>query len=112
MVSAENAAIMRWELPFWPNPLGDSERKPSGMMLRFKGLRFLQVGARDRDLPLTEDTCVWYVLKVDPSVEHADPSMRTRQEWKAEDSFRLVFAFQSRRVLEIESETVELTALS
>jgi len=112
LISAENAAIMKWKLPFWTNPLGTSESKPSGMTLHFKGLQFLQVGTRDRDLPLTEDTCVSYVLKVDPSVEHADPYMRTRRDWKSEDSFRLVFAFQSGRVLEIESETVELVALS
>jgi hypothetical protein len=29
------------------------------MRLRFKNLQFLQIGARDIELPLSEDTCVW-----------------------------------------------------
>lgn len=37
-----------------------------------------------------------------------DPYMRMRRDWKASDSFRLMFQFQSGRVIEIESETVEL----
>jgi hypothetical protein len=76
--------------------------------LHFKNLQFLQIGARDIELPLSEDTCVWYVLKVDPAVEAADPYLRTRRDWKSSDSFRLIFRFQSQRAIEIESETVEV----
>jgi hypothetical protein len=112
LIPGENAAVMRWDLPSGFNHSGLDEMKCSGMALRFKNLRFLHVGARDGDLPLTEDTCIWYILKVDPSVEHVDPYRRTRQDWKPTDSFRLVFAFQSHRIIEIESETAELVPLA
>jgi hypothetical protein len=104
LIPAENAAVMRWTLPSGPNPSDRDGNKFSGMTLRFKNLQFLHIGARDSELPFTEDTCVSDVLKVDPAVEGVDPYMRTRRDWKPTDSFRLVFRFQSRRGVEIESE--------
>jgi hypothetical protein len=112
LITDENAAVMRWDLPSGSKHSGLAEMKCSGMALRFKNLRFLHVGARDGDLPLTEDTCISYILKVDPNIEHVNPYMRTRRDWKQGDSFRLVFAFQSERLIEIGSETVELIASS
>jgi hypothetical protein len=112
LIPSENAAVMRWKVPSESNSSGTSEKKFSGMTLRFKNLQYLHVGARDGDLPLTEDTCVSDVLKVDPSIDRVDPYMRTRRDWKPADSFRLVFRFQSQRVIEIESETVELVESS
>jgi len=106
-LSTENTVVMRWTVPSASNPWGCYENKFSGMMLRFKGLLFLNLGARNSDLPLSEDTCVSDVLKVDPT-EGVEPYLRTRRDWKSTDSFRLVFQFQSGRVIEIESETVEL----
>ena len=82
------------------------------MTLRFKDLQLLHLGVRDGDLPLTEDTCVSDVLKVDPTIEGVEPYKRTRHDWKPTDSFRLVFQFQSGRVIEIESETVEIVPLA
>lgn len=108
LIPDQNAMIMRWSATSSSDLWGPYEPKFSGMTLRFKNLQFLSVGARDEGLPLTEDVCVWYILKVDPAVENLDPYMRTRPDWKATDSFRLVFRFQSKRVIEIESETVEL----
>ena len=108
LIPGENTAVMRWNASSSSNPWGPYEQKFSGMALRFKTLQFLNIGARDADLPLTEDACVSYILKVDPTVENADPYSRTRRDWKPADSFRLVFGFQSQRVIEIESETVEL----
>jgi hypothetical protein len=112
LIPSENAAVMRWNLPPGSNHPSISGTKFSGMTLRFKNLQFLHVGKRDADLPLTEDTCIWYVLKVDPNIGHVDPYMRCPRDWKPADSFRLVFAFQSHRIIEIESETVELVPLS
>ena len=80
------------------------------MMLRFKNLQLLHLGARDKRLPLTEDTCVSDVLKVDPTLEGVEPYMRACRALT--DSFRLVFQFQSGRVIEIESETVELVPVT
>jgi len=112
LIPSENAAVMRWKVPSGSNSSGTSEKKFSGMTLRFKNLQFLQAGARDGDLPLTEDTCVSDVLKVDPSIDRVDPYMRTRRDWNPADSFRFVFRFKSKRVIEIESETVELVESS
>src|SRR5580704_16502242 len=103
LIASENAAVMRWNATSSSNPWGPYEQKFSGMVLRFNNLKFLNISARDGDLPLTEDTCVSEVLKVDPAVENADPHRRTRRHWKASDSFRLVFRFQTGRVIEIES---------
>ena len=110
LISTENAAMMRWSVPSSPNPWGCYENNSSGMALRFKDLRFLHVGSRDKGLPLTEDTCVSYVLKVDPTIDAVDPYLRTRNDWK--EDFRLVFHFQSGRMIEIESESVELIPIS
>jgi len=81
------------------------------MSLLFKNLQFLHVAARDGNLPLTEDTCVSEVLKVDPAIEHVEPHMRTRRDWEPSDSFRLIFRFQSGRLIEIGAESVELVFL-
>ena len=110
LIPSEDAAVMRWNVPSNSNHSRIHEMKFSSLTLRFKNLQFLHVGGRDGDLPVTEDTCLWYVLKVDPNMENVDPYMRTHREWKSADSFRLVFAFQSHRMIEIESETVELIA--
>jgi hypothetical protein len=108
LISNENAVVMRWSATSSSNPWGPYEQKFSGMVLRFNNLQFLNISARDGDLPLTEDTCVSDILKVDPAVENADPYRRTRRDWTPADFFRLVFRFQTGRVIEIESETVEL----
>lgn len=108
LIPTENTVIMRWTVPPRSNPWGCYENKFSGLTLRFKNLQLLQVGARDSELPLSEDTCVSDVLKVDPELQGTDPYMRTRRDWKPTDSFRLLFQFQSGRMIEIESETVEL----
>lgn len=110
LIFSENAAVMRWDARSSSKRPSISKMKSPKMTLCFKNLQFLHVGGRDGDLPLTEDTCLWYVLKVDPNMENVDPYMRTHREWKSADSFRLVFAFQSHRMIEIESETVELIA--
>lgn len=108
LISDENAVVMRWSAVSSSNPWGPYEQKFSGMDLRFKNLRYLSVGARDGSIPMTEDTCVSYILKVDPTVEEVDPYKRTRRDWNPSDSFRLVFRFQSARTIEIESDTAEL----
>jgi hypothetical protein len=85
---------------------GCYENKFAGMELHFKNLLFLRVGPRDEEMPMSEDSCVSAVLMVDPTIEHDDPYRRQVRE--ITDSFRLVFQFQSARVIEIESEVVEL----
>jgi hypothetical protein len=100
---------MRWHGR--TGPKHSDEKEPSGMSLLFKNLQFLHVAARDGNLPLTEDTCVSEVLKVDPAIEHVEPHMRTRRDWEPSDSFRLIFRFQSGRLIEIGAESVELVFL-
>jgi hypothetical protein len=58
----------------------------------------------------TEDTCVSDVLKVDPTLEGVEPYIRACRE--PTESFRLVFQFQSGRIIEIESESVELVPVA
>jgi len=107
LIRAENAAVMRWSAPAAvSNLLGCYENKFTGMELHFKNLLFLDVGPRDEEMPMSEDSCLSAVLMVNPSIEHNDPYMRQVQE--ITKSFRLAFKFQSRRVIEIESEVVEL----
>ena len=106
LISGENAAVMSWTVPPGSNPWGCYENKFAGMKLLFAGLVFLYVGPRDKQLPLTEDTCVSDILKVDCDSPHADPYMRAVLELT--DRFRLAICFQSRRVIEIESDSVGL----
>jgi hypothetical protein len=107
LIRTENAAVMRWSVPAGvSNPWGRYGNKFAGMELHFKNLLFLHVGPRNEEMPMSEDDCVSAVLMVNPAIEHDDPYMRQVQE--ITNSFRLVFKFQSARVIEIESEVVEL----
>jgi len=106
LIPTENAAVMRWSVPTESNPWGCYENKFTGMELHFKNLLFLLVGPRDEEMPMSEDSCVSAVLMVNPTIKRDDPYMRQVQE--ITNSFRLVFQFQSRRVIEIESEIVGL----
>ena len=106
LIAAENAAVMRWTARKGPNPWGGPENKFVGMALHFTGLHSLRVSPRDPDLPLSEDTCVSDILKVDPRIEHTDLYMRAVYEITAR--FSLAIRFQSRRLIEIESDNVQL----
>lgn len=108
LTPANDAVVMKWTVPKRNNPWGCYENKFSGMNLYFDDLLFLNITPRDPEMPFTEDACVSHILKVDPNTQHHDPFMRTRNLWAPDDSFRLVFLFQSARVIEIESKTVEL----
>jgi hypothetical protein len=106
LLPAQNVAVMRWTAREGSNPWGCHENKFARVTLRFVGLQFMHVTPRDKDLPLSEDTCVSDILRVDPRIEHADPHMRAVLEMT--DLFRLAICFQSRRIIEIESDKVEL----
>jgi len=106
LIRTENAAVMRWSVPSRLNPWGCYENKFTGMELHFRNLIFLLVGPRDEEMPMSEDSCVSSVLMVNPTIKHDDPFMRQVQE--ITNSFRLLFQFQSKRVIEIESEMVGL----
>jgi hypothetical protein len=108
-LSASNAVHMKWSVSkATANPCGCYENKFSGMTLHFDNLQYLRLTPRDADMPLTEDTCVSAILKVDPHIQHSEPHIRTRLNWGHDDSFHLVLQFQSGRVIEIGSEYVEL----
>jgi hypothetical protein len=109
LIRTENAAVMRWSVPVASNPWGCYANNFAGMELHFKNLLFLHVGPRDEEMPTKEDSCVSAVLVVDPTIEHDEPYMR--QVRKMTSSFRLVFLFQSARVIEIESEIVQLVPI-
>jgi hypothetical protein len=109
LIRTENAAVMRWSVPVASNPWGCYANKFAGMELHFKNLLFLRVGPRDEEMPMKEDSCVSAVLMVDPAIEYDEPYMRQVREMTA--SFRLAFQFQSARVIEIESEVVQLVPI-
>jgi hypothetical protein len=110
LIRADNAAVMRWNVPSTvSNPWGGYGNKFVGMELHFKNLLFLFVGPRNEEMPMSEDSCVGAVLMVNPTIQHDDQYMRQVQE--TTKSFRLAFQFQSGRVIEIESEIVELVPI-
>ena len=110
LIRAENAAVMHWKVPSAvSNPWGGYGNKFVGMELHFKNLHSLFIGPRDEEMPMSEDSCVSAVLMVNPAIEHDDPYMRQVQE--ITKSFRLAFKFQSGRVIEIESQIVELVPI-
>jgi hypothetical protein len=102
----KNLAVMNWSVPVVSNPWGCLENNFPGMSLRFVDLQFLHVGPRREGMPLTEDRCISNILRVDPNVQNDDPYLRQSRD--SSDSFRLAFRFQSGRVIEIESQRVEL----
>jgi hypothetical protein len=110
LLPTQNVAVMSWSVPEGSNPWGCHENKFVGMKLRFVGLQFICVTPRDKDLPLSEDTCVSDILRVDPRIDHEDPYMRAVLEMT--DLFRLAICFQSRRIIEIESDEVGLIPVS
>ena len=109
LIRTENAAVIRWSVPVASNPWGCYENKFAGMELHFENLVFLHVGPRDEEMPMTEDSCVSAILMVNPTIEHDELYMR--QVLEMTSSFRLAFQFQSRRVIEIESEIVKLVPI-
>jgi hypothetical protein len=108
LIPASNVVVMKWTVPRRTNPWGCSENKYSGMTLYFDNLNFLKLTQRDPDMPLTEDTCVSAILKVDPAIQHDELYMRTPKDWGPDHSYRLAFQFQSGRVVEVGSDSVEL----
>ena len=110
LIPGDDAVVMRWSVPEEPNPWGCHENKFKGLELVFRGVLFLHIGPRDKELPMTEDSCVAEILKVDPKAQY--PEIHMGQISRPDDSFRLAFLFQSGRTIEIESITVELVPKS
>jgi hypothetical protein len=108
LVPPENAAVMRWRALNIKNPSGSFENRHSGLDIWFRDLSFLKIGPRDDELPLTEDTCVADILLVDPDVKNDDPYLRIANTADGNSSFHLLFAFQSRRSIEIGARIAEL----
>jgi hypothetical protein len=107
----DNAALMRWIVPSSAsNPWGCVGNRFIGMELHFHNLLFLNVSSRDQELPLSEDTCVSEILKVDPNAQNMELYLRAVLDFS--QTFRLAFMFQSGRVIEIESEIVQLVPLT
>ncbi len=105
LLPSDNTAVMNWSSTTPPRLLGRH-----GVKLLFEGVQFVQISARDTAWPLTEDTCLADILKVDPNLPHADPRLRAISDFS--DHFRLLFCFQSRRIIEIGSATVKLIPVS
>jgi hypothetical protein len=76
LLATENAAIMRWSTAY---PWRGLENNFSGLELRFKDLEFLRVRPRDPDLPLSEDTCVSDIVRVDPILRTMIPIYATQE---------------------------------
>lgn len=100
----DNTAVMRWKVG------GHPQTKYSACDLVFAGLKLVIVSPRDEELPYSEDLCVTGISKIIP--EHRERlGYRTKREWTVDDPFHLLFEFQSRRSIEISSETVELIGI-
>lgn len=106
LIAGDDAVVMRWSVPAKPNPCGCLGSKFKSMELVFGNLLFLHGGSRDEGLPMTEDTCIAGIFKVDPNIRNDEPCMR--EILHPDESFRLAFQFQSGRVIEIASLTAEL----
>jgi len=92
----ENKAIMRWRMVA-------PGIAYSGFRLIFTGLKVMIISPRDGELPYSEDTCISGVSKVSLDAS-TDAKLRTRPTWNVDDSFNLLFEFQSARVIEIGAE--------
>jgi|SRR5579859_5157108 len=99
----ENSVLMKWTAAY---PWSGRGNNFSGVNLLFKGLYFLEIGPRDDELPLTEDTCVAEMFQVTPLGRDKDPRLRALTEWSGD--FHLFFRFRGSRTIEIGSRTVEL----
>jgi len=106
-----NSAVMRWIVPGATNPWGCTRNNFSGCELRFSSLKYIEITDRDSDLPLTEDSCLAGVSKVD-IIRTELPQFRTRKLWNTDEEFCLWFRFQSGRDIVIDSDTVELVPLA
>jgi hypothetical protein len=99
----ENSVLMKWTAAY---PWSGRGNNFSGVNLLFKDLYFLEIGPRDDEMPLTEDTCVAEMFQVSPEARDKDPRLRALNDWTSD--FHLFFRFQGRRTIEIGSGTVEL----
>ena len=70
------------------------------MSLIFEGLQQLRMSPRDADLPLSEDDCVSFVIRLVPPAPGSDPN-RHREAWRSGEAFSLAFHFQSDRRIEV-----------
>jgi hypothetical protein len=110
LLPENNSAVMRWTVSASENPWGSRENKHSGLELRFVGLKYLELSERDSELPMTENSCLASVSKINK--DRSKPrKFRTQEPWSTGDEFCLWFQFQSGREIEIDSETVELVPL-
>jgi hypothetical protein len=99
----ENSVLMKWTAAY---PWSGHANNFSRVNLLFKDLYFLEIGPRDDELPLTEDTCVAEMFQVTPDGRGKDPRLRALVEWSSD--FHLFFRFQGGRIIEIGSRTVKL----
>jgi hypothetical protein len=104
LLREENAILMKWIAGDYP--WFGQAKNFSGMNLLFKDLFFLEIGPRDDEMPMTEDTCVESLLKVTPEDREKDPYLRAVYDFSTD--FHLFFHFQSTRNVEIGSRTAHL----
>ena len=103
--AADNTAVLRWNVSGHPSP------KYSGCDLIFRNLRSVVISPRDAELPLSEDDRISGISKVVPN-DAGEARYRVRNEWGADEPFRLWFEFQSQGTIEIDSETVEMVGVA
>jgi hypothetical protein len=99
----QNSVLMKWTEAY---PWSGHGNNFSGVNLFFRDLYFLEIGARDDELPLTEDTCVAELFQVTPEGRDKDPRLRSLHEWT--NDFHIFFRFRGGRTIEIGSRTVQL----
>lgn len=109
LIQSKNAVAMTWSV-LAAHPWGGPKNDFAGVQLFFDNVSYLHVGPRDHEMPMSEDSCVAAILRVDPKTANEDP--HKRQVHNQISHFRLVFVFWSQRTVEIESETVELIPLT
>src|SRR3954465_14494880 len=110
LLPENNSAEMRWTVSPGENHWGCRKNKRVGMKLRFADLNYLEVTERDPELPMSEDSCLASVSKINK--DRSKPrKFRTQESWSIGDEFCLWFQFQGGREIEIDSETVQLVPL-
>jgi hypothetical protein len=109
LIPSKNAVAITWSV-LAARPWGGPKNEFAGVQLFFDNVSFLHVGLRDHEMPMREDSCVSAILKVDPNAANDDPPKRPLHDLAAH--FRLAFVFCSQRIIELESETVELVPLT
>ena len=82
----------------------------TGCTLTFRGMRLLNVGGRDIDMPSSEDKTLHGIYHVLPGDFKPYLKSKKTKEWLMDDPFHLLFEFRGGLSIEIDAEESEFQA--